>query len=172
MTDFLSLSKQRISVRKYEQKPVEEEKIKQLLTVAWLAPTAANLQPQKILVLNNAQSLVKVNKSANCHGAPLVMIVLADKTSAWVRPYDKKSMVDIDATIVADHIVMQAEDLGLSSCWITYFDPNILKQEFSIPSNLEAVAIISLGYSNVIKNTERHIRTRKPIDSMIFYNNF
>ncbi len=114
--DFLNLSKQRCSVRKYQQSEVEESKIEQLLNVAWVAPTAANCQPQRILVLNNDQSLAKVNKSANCHSAPLVMIVLVDKTSAWVRPFDRKSMTDIDATIVADHIIMQAEDLGLSSC--------------------------------------------------------
>lgn len=170
--NFLELSMQRCSARSYEQKFVEEAKVQQLLNAAWVAPTAANRQPQKVLVLNNSQALEKVSKSANCHGAPLVMVVLADKEIAWVRPFDKKSMVDVDATIVADHIIMQAEDLGLSSCWITFFNPNILKEEFAIPDNLEPVTIISLGYSNIEKDSERHIRTRKPLASMIFYNQF
>ena len=169
---FSDLAKQRCSVRTYEAKPVEEVVIQHLLKSARVAPTAANLQPQKILVLNTAQSLSKVNKSASCHGAPLVMVVLADKNTAWVRPFDRKSMVDIDATIVADHIVMQAEDLGLSSCWITYFDPKILRKEFSIPNELEAVAIISLGYSDTAKNPERHSGMRNSIDTMVFYNHF
>ncbi len=170
--DFSNLAKQRCSVRGYEQKKVEESKIEDLLNAGRLAPTAANKQPQKILVLDKCESLAKVNKSANCHGAPLVMIVLADKETAWVRPFDKKSMVDIDGSIVADHIVMQAEDLGLSSCWITFFDPCILKEAFAIPDNLEPVAIITLGYSSVMKDAERHIRTRNPLESMVFYNQF
>lgn len=170
--NFSNLSKQRCSIRTYEQKPVEESIIKQLLNAAWVAPTAANRQPQKILVLNNGESLSKVNKSANCHDAPLVMIVLASKNTSWVRPFDGKSMMDIDGTIVADHIVMQAEDLGLSSCWITYFDPEILRKEFVIPTELDAVAVISLGYSDSVKNPARHNDMRNSIDTMVFYNHF
>jgi len=170
--DFLSLSKQRCSARTYEPRQIEEAKIEQLLHAAWVAPTAANRQPQKVLILNTDTSLSKVGKATKYHNSPLVMIVLADKTSSYVRPNDGKSMVDIDATIVADHIIMQAEDLGLSSCWITHFDPPILKEEFNIPDNLEPVVVISLGYSNIVKNSERHITTRKPIDQMVFYNQF
>lgn len=82
-------------------------------------------------------------------------------------------MVEIDATIVADHIVMEAEDLGLSSCWITYFEPSIVKKEFNIPSNLEPVAILSIGYADGKKSSpDRHVTERTPIDKVTFYEHF
>ena len=170
--NFNDLAKQRSSIRNYEKTPIEEGIIKQLLATARLAPTAANTQPQKIMVINESDSISKVNKAANCHGAPLIMIVLVNKTATWIRPYDNKNMSDIDGTIVADHIVMQAEDLGLSSCWITYFNPSILKREFNIPNEFEPIAIISIGYSTVSKNASRHNTLRKPLESMVIYNHF
>ena len=68
---------------------------------------------------------------------------------------------------------MEAEDLGLSSCWITYFEPSIVKKEFNIPSNLEPVAILSIGYADGKKSSpDRHVTERTPIDKVTFYEHF
>lgn len=81
--------------------------------------------------------------------------------------------VSVDATIVADHIVLEAEDLGLSSCWLTYFDPEIIRNEFNIPSNLEPIAIIALGYADTEKaSPDRHSKDRKALESLICYETF
>jgi len=171
--DFLTLAKTRYSVRKYESRPVEKEKLAALLESGRVAPTAANQQPCVFLVLNDPQSLAKLNKACNSYGAPLAIVVCADKETAWVRPFDKASMVDIDSTIAADHIMMCAQDMGLSSCWITYFDPAVVREQFKIPKNLVPVNILALGYNaDEPQSPDRHSQTRKPIDSIVKYATF
>ena len=84
-----------------------------------------------------------------------------------------RDMVSVDATIVADHIVLEAEDLGLSSCWLTYFDPEIIRNEFNIPSNLEPIAIIAVGYADTEKASPgRHSKDRKALESLVCYETF
>jgi len=165
---FLDLAKARYSVRKYERKAVEPEKLTAILEAGRVAPTAANKQPCVFLVLDEAESLAKLSKGCTPHGAPLAIIVCADKNTAWVRPFDGYSTADIDATIAADHIMMCAQDLGLSSCWITYFNPAIIRSEFKIPENLIPVNILVIGYNaDNPQSPERHAKTRKPLDAMI-----
>lgn len=171
--DFLTLAKERCSVRNYKSTAVEEEKLEKILKAAHVAPTAANMQPQKLLVVREKEALKKLEEGVQFHNAPLAIIVCGDHNTAWVRPFDKKAMVDIDSTIVADHIVMEAEDLGLGTCWLTYFKPEVIRKNFKIPENLEPVVIISIGYSAKSKDSaERHSQTRKPLESMIVYDSF
>lgn len=173
--DFLSLAKQRCSVRSYKNVAVDEDKLSKLLEAAHVAPTAANCQSERLLVIKSEDGLKKLKKGVDFHGAPLAIIVCGDHTNVFVRPYDKKDMVEVDATIVADHIVMEAEDLGLSTCWLTYFDPTIVRKEFRIPDNLEPVAIIAIGYADGKKaSPNRHCdpAIRKPINSVVSYETF
>lgn len=171
--DFLTLAKQRCSVRNYKKIEVEDEKLQKLLEAAHVAPTAANQQSQRLLVIKSEEGLKKLSQGTNCHGAPLAIIVCGDHSNVFVRPFDKKDMVDIDATIVADHIVMEAEDLGLSTCWLTYFEPSVIRKQFNIPSNLEPVAIVSIGYAASAKaSPERHKNDRKSIDEIVAYETF
>ena len=79
----------------------------------------------------------------------------------------------LDATIVADHIVLEAEDLGLSSCWLTYFEPTVIRKEFHIPVHLEPVAIIALGYADTVKSSpDRHSKDRKAVNDFVYYETF
>lgn len=171
--EFLALAKQRCSVRKYKQDVVEKEKLEQILEAAHVAPTAANMQSHRLLVVNSKESLQKLSKGVNFHNAPLAIIVCGDHSEVFVRPFDKQDMVMVDAAIVADHIVLEAEDLGLSSCWLTYFEPSIIRKEFNIPNNLEPVAIIALGYADGAKaSPDRHARDRKAIEEFVYYESF
>lgn len=171
---FIDLAKKRYSVRKYQTTAVEQEKVAVILQAGGAAPTAANRQPNHFLVLDTPDSLKKLKNGANAHGAPLAIIICGDKDSVWTRPYDKKDMIDVDATIAADHMMMCAEDLGLSSCWITYFNPEIIRTEFSIPSNLIPVNILVIGYSADDKpqSPDRHAQTRKPLKDIVHYHSF
>lgn len=171
--DFLSLAKQCCSVRKYKKDAVEKEKLDKILEAARVAPTAANIQSHRLLVVSSNEGLQKLGKGVNYHGAPLAIIVCGDHANVFVRPYDKKDMVSVDATIVADHIVLEAEDLGLSSCWLTYFEPSIIRSQFNIPNNLEPVAIIALGYADTTKaSPDRHSRDRKAVEDFVYYESF
>lgn len=171
--EFLSLAKQRCSVRKYKTDEIEKEKLDKILEAARIAPTAANAQSQRLLVISSQEAKEKLSKGVNYHGAPLAIIVCGAHSDVFVRPFDKKDMVSVDATIVADHIVLEAEDLGLSSCWLTYFDPEIIRNEFNIPSNLEPIAIIAVGYADTEKaSPDRHSKDRKALESLVCYETF
>jgi nitroreductase len=170
---FLDLAKSRYSVRKYENRSVEAEKLTAILEAGHVAPTAANQQPCIFLVLNNEESIEKLYKACNPHGAPLAIVVCADKNTAWVRPFDKANMSEVDSTIAADHMMMCAQDLGLSSCWITYFDPKIVRKEFNIPEDIVPINILAIGYgADEPQSPDRHAQTRKPLDSIVKYSSF
>ena len=146
--DFINIAKKRHSVRSYTNQKVEPEKLEQILEAAHVAPTAANLQPVHLLVVQSEEGLAKISKAAGIYGAPMAIIVCADHNKAWTRPFDKKQSGDIDASILTDHMMLQATELGLGTVWVCYFQPDVLKQEFNLPANLEPVNILVVGYSD------------------------
>ena len=146
--DFITIAKQRMSVRDYKETKVEPEKLEQILEAAHVAPTAANLQPIRLIAVQSEEGLAKISKAANIYGAPLAIIVCADHDKAWVRPFDQKQTGDIDASILTDHMMLQATELGLGTVWVCYFKPDVLRKEFDLPANLEPVNILVVGYSD------------------------
>ena len=92
---FLELAKRRYSVRSYTAQKVEAEKLDKILQAAHAAPTAANLQPVHLIAVQGKDGLDKIGKAANIYGAPLAIIVCADHSRAWVRPFDRKQTADI-----------------------------------------------------------------------------
>lgn len=170
--DFINIAKQRHSVRSYTNQKVEPEKLEQILEAAHVAPTAANLQPVHLLVVQSEEGLAKISKAAGIYGAPLAIIVCADHNKAWTRPFDKKQSGDIDASILTDHMMLQATELGLGTVWVCYFQPDVLKQEFNLPANLEPVNILVVGYSDEEDaDTNRFDSQRIPMSQLVSYEN-
>jgi nitroreductase len=171
--NFLELAKKRYSVRDYASQKVEEEKLAQILEAGRVAPTAANRQPQRLLVVQSEEGLQKLKKAAKTFGAPLAIIVCGNRDKVWVRPYDKKSALDIDASIVTDHMMLKATELGLGTVWVCYFNPQIVREEFHIPDQLEPVNILIIGYAaGEAKSPERHQTERKPLQETVRYESF
>lgn len=146
--DFINIAKSRSSVRDYNNKKVEPEKLEKILEAAHVAPTAANLQPVHLIVVQSEEGFAKIGKAANIYGASLAIIVCADHDKAWVRPFDGKQTGDIDASILTDHMMLQATELGLGTVWVCYFKPDVLRKEFTLPDNLEPINILVIGYSD------------------------
>jgi len=168
--NFIEIAKKRYSVRSYKEKKVEEEKLQKILEAARVAPTAANRQPVRLLVVQSREGLEKIGKGANLYGAPLAVIVCADHSKAWVRPFDRKQTGDIDASILTDHMMLQATELGLGSVWICYFEPDVIQKEFELPDNLEPINILAVGYSNEkAADSKRHAQMRIPLEELVFY---
>ena len=168
--DFMELAKRRCSVRAYEDRKVEPEKLERILEAARIAPTAKNLQPVKLLAVQSGEGLEKVGKAANIYGAPLAIIVCADHQRAWTRPFDSKRSTDIDASILTDHMMLEATELGLGSVWICFFRPDVLREEFSLPEHLEPVNILAVGYaSGAPASPDRHDKTRVPMEKLVSY---
>lgn len=96
-----------------------------------------------------------------------------DHKSVWQRPMDGKNMVDIDTSIVTDHMMLEATELGLGTVWICYFDPDALRKEYNIPEHIEPVNILAVGYSaEEAALPDRHEDTRKPMNETVFYEMF
>ncbi|GLC31623.1 nitroreductase family protein [Clostridium omnivorum] len=166
--EFLNLAKQRYSVRDYEKREVEEEKLQRILEAGRIAPTGANRQPQRFIVVRSEEGLSKLKGSANVYGAPLAIIVCADHSATWKRSYDRKDIADIDASIVTDHMMLEATELGIGSVWICHFNPEKLRINFNIPENIEPVNILALGYpAGEAASPDRHDTLRVPLDQLV-----
>ncbi len=169
---FLEMAEARYSVRDYADKKVEQDKLGKILEAAHVAPTAANKQPVRLIAVQEDEGLKKIGKAANIYGAPLAIIVCSDHTKAWTRPFDQKKTTDIDATILTDHMMMEAAELGLGSVWICYFKPDVIRQEFQLPDTLEPVNILAIGYANGSPaDPKRHVTQRIPLDELVYYEN-
>ncbi|MGE4266210.1 MAG: nitroreductase family protein [Deferribacterales bacterium] len=171
--DFIELSRKRYSVRKFQERKVEEEKIAVLTEAGRVAPTASNLQPQRVIVIDSVEMLEKVKDSTPYHfNAPLVFLICYDTSVSWKRKFDGKDMGEVDASIVTTHIMLAAEDLGLGATWVAFFDPQVVKQKFSLPAGVEPVAFLPVGYpSEDSKPSQSHF-SRLEADKTIFRNSF
>ncbi len=165
--DVFDVIQKRFSVRSYQDKPVEQEKLNIILEAAQSAPTACNLQSFKIIVSKTEgrrELLKKIYHQNWFADAPYVIGVCAIKDKCWVRK-DSKSYADVDAAIVMDHIILAATALGLGTCWIGAFDPIAFKEAFEIEEGMEPIVLTPLGYPS-----EDFIRRkRKPLDELVIY---
>ncbi len=148
MSIFLDLAKARFSVRNFAATPVEEAKIHAILEAARVAPTAKNNQPHKIYVLKSEEAIKKVRGVTQCaYNAPLVFAIGYDKELEWHNNLDDTiTSGETDAAIVCTHMMMEACDQGLGSCWVGWFRPADFKQAFDIPENIVITALLPVGY--------------------------
>ena len=149
MKDFLQLARERYSVRKFADREVEQVKIDKIVEAGIKAPTACNLQPFKIWVAKSKDAKNKINKANPfqfVHQAPVLIVVGAKEKEAWVRKFDNKNFADIDASIVATHIMLAIHDLGLGTTWIGHFDEKFLKEQFEDMQDYNLIAIFPVGY--------------------------
>ncbi len=146
--DFSDLIQRRYSVRAYLPDPVEEEKLTQLLEAARLAPTAANRQPFQLILIHTAgreEELKRIYAPDWFTQPPLVICICALPQAAWSR-HDGKNYADVDASIVMDHLILAAADLGLGTCWIGAFDVRAARATLRLPDDVEPLAFTPLGY--------------------------
>ena len=166
--EFFDVIKSRYSVRGYKNDEVEKEKLDKVLEAGRLAPTGVNFRPFKIFVIDtkkNKKALEKIYHQPWFVEAPLVLCVAANTTKAWKRSWDGKNISDIDATIVMDHIILAATDLGLGTCYIAAFKKYEAIKFLNLDEEYEPVLFTPLGYPNA----DRADRPRKPIEDLIVY---
>ena len=173
MEDFLKLAEKRYSVRKFINKPLEQDMIDKILQAGMVAPTGCNYQPQRILVINSEESIQKLRKCTKCHfDAPTAMLICYNKDECWVRKYDGKTCGVADACIVTTHMMLEAEDLGIGTTWVMHFDPAAMRCEFEIPDNIEPVALLVMGYpAEDCEPSHLHSEFR-PIEEIVVYDKF
>ena len=147
--DFQELIRKRYSVRAYKPDPVEEDKLARVLEAARLAPTAANRQAFRVVVLptkGREADLRRVYGRDWFTQAPLVLAVCALPAEGWVRKADGWNAAEVDATIAMTHIVLAAAEEGLGTCWIAAFDPSAAREVLGLPVEVIPAAFTPLGY--------------------------
>ena len=96
--DFLALAKKRYACRKYLDRKVEPEKLAAVLEAGRVAPTGANRQPQRLIVVESPEGMERLARCTRDFGAPAAVVVCADTSEVWTRKYDGKRIGDIDAS--------------------------------------------------------------------------
>ncbi len=167
--DFLELAAARYSVRDFSDRPVPEQDLSKILEAARLAPTAVNYQPQRLYVVRDPAQLGRLSEIRPLFGAPLAIIVCYDETISWKNRRDGgHDSGDVDAAIVTTHMMMEAWELGIGSCWIGAFSPAEVSREFNIPGTIHPVAILALGYAaEGCQPSERHASRKDMEDTVI-----
>lgn len=146
--EFSELIEKRYSVRAYKPDPVEDDKLRQVLEAARLAPTAGNRQPFQLIVIPTAGREAELRRIYDRDWfvqAPLVICACGIPAQSWVRR-DGKNYTDVDVAIVMDHLILAATSLGLGTCWIAAFDPTAAREVLGLPDGVEPIAFTPLGY--------------------------
>lgn len=139
----------RISIRKYEDKTVEQEKIEQILRAAMVAPSAGDQRPWEFYVVTDKekiQALAKVSPYAGCAAkAPVVIVPCYRTEGLWCPEYDM-----IDTSIATQNILLEVTELGLGAVWlgVAPIEERMKATEaiLGIESGLRAFAIVPVGY--------------------------
>ena len=166
--EFKEVIRQRYSCKKYSDRQVEKEKIDVILEAGRLAPTAKNLQEQHIYVIQSKELLEKIDTVTPCrYGALTVIVVAYDKTNVFTYPGGKRDSGVEDASIVATHMILAAEDEGVNSCWLNFFDPDQAAQVLGLPENEEILMLMDLGYAADGAGPLPNHGNRKPLSETV-----
>ena len=144
--DILDLLKSRRSIRVYQDNPIPQDLLLQILEAGRWAPTGANLQPWHFIVVTDQETRRKVGevarfffiKSSHVEKAPVVLVLGFDTRKGKYGRYD--------VTLAGGNMMTMATHLGLGTCWIGAFDEPRVKEILEIPKSIEVVGLITLGY--------------------------
>lgn len=146
--EFTQLIEQRYSCKKFDARPVGSDTINAVLQAGRLAPTAKNLQEQRIYVAQSPEALAAIDAATPCrYGAPVVLVVAFDKNQVFCYPGGVYDSGREDAAIVATHMMLAVKNAGVESCWLNFFDPDKLQKSLGLPENEEILMLLDLGYA-------------------------
>jgi nitroreductase len=180
--EFLQLLELRQSVRAYQNRPVEAEKLEKLIEAVRLAPSASNSQPWKLIIVDDTElknkvsqatfsTLVSFNRFAP--QAPVLAVLVIEKTSMVTQigaMLKSREFSLIDIGIAAAHFCLQAAELGLGSCMLGWFDEAAIKRLLHIPDSRRIGLVITLGYAE--EQAPIRPKIRKSVDEMSSYNRY
>ena len=168
--EFKEVIKARYACKKYSDKQVEAEKLAAILEAGRLAPTAKNLQEQRIYVVQSAEGLAKIDAATPCrYGAPTVLVVAFDKNNVFTYPGGKRDSGVEDASIIATHMMLAAADEGVNSCWLNYLDPEKTAEILGLPENEEVLMLLDLGYAAEGAGPLANHNSRKELKETVSY---
>lgn len=155
--------KNRRSIRKYKNEQIPKEKIDILIEAGRLAPTAANKQKFKLVIVDNDE--IKKRLGVACNNQTFVGTV-SHIIAGTVDPGWKWNQVDI--AIVLEHIVLEAFEQGFGTCWIGAFNEDEVKKILNIPESIKVVALLAIGFADETPGP----RPRKTVEEIVSYNKY
>lgn len=168
--EFAEVVKNRYSCKKYDEKQISAEQLDAVLQAGRLAPTAKNLQGQRIYVVQSAEGLAKIDELTPCrYGEPTVLVVAFDKNSVFVYPGEEANSGVEDASIVATHMMLAATNTGVDSCWLNFFDPAAVAKAFNLPENEQVLMLLDLGFAAEGFAPLPNHTSRKPLEETVKY---
>lgn len=168
--DFMEIVKDRFSCKKFSDRQIGKEQLQTILEAGRLAPTAKNLQEQRIYVVQSDEGLAKVDSLTPCrYGAQTVLVVAFDKNNVFTYPGQKYDSGIEDASIVATHMLLAAKSVGVDSCWVNYFDPDKVSTAFQLSENEEVLMFLCLGFAAEGSGPLPTHSKRKPLEETVTY---
>ena len=176
---FQQLVKNRRSIRRYLEKPVEREKILTCIEAARLAPSADNVQPWRFLIIDDPELKSQLAKevfsgiyyiSKFAAKAPVLIMILARLDIIANRIGKQIQNINfylIDVGIAGEHFVLQAEELGLGTCWIGWFNSRKARKFLKIPRKYKIVSLMAVGYYEKRPPKEKK---RKKLEEIVWFN--
>lgn len=140
--DVFEVIEARRSIRKYRPEPIPDDKMGMILDAARLAPSAANRQPWRFVLVQNADRKKVLARAANdqtfLSDAAVIVVAVGDPEVS-ARWHEKDTMIALE------HIVLAATALGYGTCWIGAFDEDAVKRLLKIPPRMKIVALLPIG---------------------------
>ena len=179
---FTELIKLRQSVRKYQNKPIEKEKLDKLIEAVRLSPSASNSQPWKLIIIDEPELKNKVAKATFSQvvafnkfalQAPVIAVLTIEKANfeaqigGWLK---KREFSLIDIGMAAEHFCLQAAELGLGTCMLGWFNEKKIKSLLNIPRKTRIGLVITLGYAE--KDYPVREKIRKDTKAMSSFNKY
>lgn len=161
--EFMDVISKRRSIRKFKSDPVPKEDIEYIVEAARLAPSWANSQCWKFVVVTDPDIKAELAKAGNgwIANAPVVITVCADPSRPGTKEDQEYYMLDVG--IAMEHLILAAADRGLGTCWIGAFDEKAVKSALGVPDNIRVVASTPLGYPD----QDPAPRQRRPLDEVM-----
>jgi len=167
--DVMQAIKERRSIRRYQQRPVDDEILTTLMEAVRLAPSASNRQEWRFIVVKDR---AQIEKLATITGqlflatAPVIVAGVALNPERVMRCEVPAYAVDL--SIALTHLMLAAVEHGLGTCWIGWFDQNEVKRTLRIPDEYKVVGLLTLGYPAESPD----FRGRKPLNEVVSYDYF
>ncbi|MDI6839849.1 MAG: nitroreductase family protein [bacterium] len=182
MAVLMDIIKKRRSVRSYLDKPVEDDKIEQIIEAARLAPSACNSQCWRFVVVKDKDIKDQITKNALggivvsnawAKTAPIIIVACADlsfithRVGAGIKGIEYHLL---DMGIAVEHLVLMATELGLGTCWIGWFNERAVRNILKIPRGTKVVALITLGYPE--EELKEHEKERLGIEKILYWDKY
>lgn len=145
---FLELAAERYSVRKFKKQKIEDKKMEKILEAAKVAPTAVNYQPQKIYILESDEAMETLRSVCkNTFGAPEALLICYDENRAWKNSLrEGYNSGEVDCAIVATHMMLEAWEQGIGSCWVGAFNAEEVAEAFALEKHIKPVVVMPIGF--------------------------